>query len=387
MSTPAAHTPSPFNRKNPLLALVPVKRLLSEGCSEKDTWHIEFDLRGSGLTYEPGDSLAVFPKNCPDYVSDLLAALGFTGDETITDPDGASVALRDAFIKSYAISQPDRKFLAKLAEKAGDAGASLTELLSPEKKEELNTYLWGREIIDFILDYPSVKWEPQELVDILKKLNIRLYSIASSLAAKPDQCHLTVAAVRYTSQGRPRKGVCSTFLADRIDGATEIPVFITPGKAFRPPAAGDDTPIIMCGPGTGVAPFRAFVQERQATGAKSPAWLFFGEIHESTCFFYADEWATALGDGGLTKLSTAFSRDQKEKIYVHHRMREEGAEFWRWLEQGAIFYVCGDASRMAVDVDKALHDIVAEHGGKTSEEAAAYVEQMKKEKRYRRDVY
>ncbi|MCB1242255.1 MAG: sulfite reductase subunit alpha [Akkermansiaceae bacterium] len=387
MSTPAAHTPSAFNRKNPLIARVPLRRLLSEGCEEKDTWHIEIDLQGSGLTYEPGDSMAILPTNCPDYASDLLGALGFSGEELVKDPEGLEVPVKEALINSFAISQPDRKFMAKLVEKAGDSASGLASLLDPEKKEELNQYLWGREIIDLVLEHPNAKWEPQEFVDILKKLTVRLYSIASSLAAKPNQCHLTVAAVRYQSHGRQRKGVCSTFLADRIDSNTRIPCFVTPGKAFRLPPLDDPSPVIMCGPGTGVAPFRAFVQERQATGAKSPAWLFFGEIHEATCFFYQEEWQAALADGSLTKLTTAFSRDQKEKIYVHHRMKQEGAELWQWLENGAIFYVCGDASRMAVDVDKALHEIIAEHGGRSVEEAAAYVEQMKKDKRYRRDVY
>lgn len=242
-------------------------------------------------------------------------------------------------------------------------------------------------MIDLLLSHPQVQFAPAELVALLKKLQVRLYSIASSLRAHPGEVHLTVATVTYQSFGRDRSGVCSTWLAHRIDGTTVIPCFITPGKGFRLPEPGEETPIIMCGPGTGIAPFRAFVQERRATGAKGRAWLFFGEQRRACDFFYEREWEAALADGSLTALSTAFSRDQAEKFYVQHAMKQEAAEFWRWLDQGAIFYVCGDASRMAADVDRALHDIVAAEGGKSPDEAAAYVAQMKADKRYRRDVY
>jgi sulfite reductase (NADPH) flavoprotein alpha-component len=218
-------------------------------------------------------------------------------------------------------------------------------------------------------------------------VQIRLYSISSSLRAFPDEVHLTVATVRYTSHGRARKGVASTFLAERITPETLIPTFINPGKGFRMPPAEESTPVIMCGPGTGIAPFRAFCQERKATGAKGKAWLFFGEISAQTDYFYAREWRDYLADGTLTRLDTAFSRDQAEKIYVQHRIEQNAAEFWKWLEEGAIFYVCGDANRMANDVDRALHKVIESAGGKTPEQAAEYVAQMKTDKRYRRDVY
>lgn len=376
-----------FNRKNPLIARIPRRRLLSEGAEEKETWHLEIDLHGSGLSYLPGDSLAVLPTNWPQAVADVIEALGMGGEEEVVAPDQSTGSLKNVLTTQCAITLPEKKFLNKVAEKAGAAAGELTALLDPEKKKELSDYLWGREIIDFLLMFPDAKWEAQEFVDTLKKLNVRLYSIASSLAAVPDQVHLTVASVAYHSFGRERKGVCSTFLNERCDEDTDFPCFVTPGKGFRLPDPQDDTPVIMCGPGTGIAPFRAFLQERHATKAKGDAWLLFGEIHEQTCFFYQDEWEAYLADGTLAKLTTAFSRDQEHKIYVHHRMLEEGAEFWKWLERGAIFYICGDAERMAKDADQALQKIIAEHGGKSEAEAAAYVEQMIHDKRYRRDVY
>lgn len=386
MSQDNAAAPA-YSRKNPLLARMGRRQLLTEGCAEKETWHFELDLQGSGMEYLPGDSLAVFPQNDPELVSDVLAALRFSGEEAVTDPGGAEMSLRQALTESCAITAPDRKFLNKLAEKAGDAAADIARLLQPDHKEALDHFLWGREIIDCLLQFPSLAWEPQEFVGILKKLNVRLYSIASSLAAKPDQCHLTVALVQYESLGRQRKGVCSSWLSQRALEGSPVPCFITPGKGFRLPAPEEDVPVIMIGPGTGIAPFRAFIQERQATAAKGKAWLFFGEIHESSCYFYRDEWEGYLRDGVLDRVTTAWSRDQADKVYVQHKIREHGADLWDWLEQGAIVYVCGDAQRMAPDVDQALHDIVALHGGNTPEEAAAYMEQLRKDKRYRRDVY
>ncbi len=387
MSETATASKPSFNRKNPLIAHIPRRRFLSEGAAEKETWHLEIDLQGSELTYTPGDSLAVLSTNWPQAVENVLLALGLSGDEEVTGPDKSNAPLKSVLTKQCVITLPDKKFLNKLVEKAGDAANELAVLLDPEKKKELSNYLWGREIIDFLLMFPDLKWEAQEFVGVLKKLNVRLYSIASSLAAVPNQVHLTVASVLYNSFDKDRKGVCSTFLNERCDENTDVPCFVTPGKGFRLPEPEDDTPIIMCGPGTGIAPFRAFLQERNATKAKGDAWLFFGEIHQDTCYFYEDEWKNYLEDGTLNKITTAFSRDQDHKIYVHHRMLEEGAEIWSWLERGAIFYVCGDAERMANDVDQALHQIAIEHGGKSEQEAAAYIEQMRQDKRYRRDVY
>ncbi len=382
--TPA--TKPKFNRKSPLLAKLKRAELLTGGCDEKATWHFDIDLLGSGLEYTPGDSLAVLPQNDPALVEELLSALGFSGEEAVPNPAKEEVPLRQALVESYVITTPDKKLLAAIAERS-TGGAEWAPLLEAEKKADLAGFLWGREVIDLLLAHPEAKFEPAEFVGLLKKLNVRLYSIASSQAAKPDEVHLTVAVVEYESLGRKRQGVCSSWLAERIDDTTDIPCFVTPGKGFRLPEPDEETPVIMCGPGTGIAPFRAFLQERKAAGAKGPAWLFFGEIHEDTCYFYREEWDGYLADGTLDKVTTAWSRDQGEKVYVQHKIVEEGAEFWAWLERGAIFYVCGDAERMAPDVDRALHQIIAEHGGMGAEDAAAYVEQMKADKRYRRDVY
>ena len=375
-----------YNRKNPYVAHLKSTRLLTEGCAEKDTHHYEIDLSGSGMRFEPGDSLALFSANDPELADEIIRTLGLSGDEAVTAPNKQEVTLREALIKSCMITQPHRKFLIAMSEKAADASA-FAPLLEKERKKELENYLWGREVIDFLLAHPEAKFEAQEFVDTLGKHNVRLYSIASSLAANPEEVHLTIADVVYESFGRKRKGVCSTFLAERVTPETPLPCFITPGKGFRLPSPEENVPIIMVGPGTGIAPFRSFLQERSATSAKGNAWLIFGEIHRETCFFYEDEWNAWLADGTLSKLSTAFSRDQDHKIYVHHRIKEEGAEIWKWLEEGAIVYVCGDAERMAPDVDAALHAAIEEHGGKSPEEAAEYVEGMRKDKRYRRDVY
>jgi sulfite reductase (NADPH) flavoprotein alpha-component len=262
--------------------------------------------------------------------------------------------------------------------------ATLRDLLVPEAKDALKHYLYGREIVDLLVDFPSVTFTPAEFVAHLRKLTPRLYSISSSLKAFPDQVHLTVASVRYESFGRKRKGVCSTFLADRVNGT--VPVFVQTSHGFRLPANGD-TPIIMVGPGTGIAPFRAFLHDRRASGAKGRNWLFFGDQRAETDFLYREELEPMVSDGHLTKLSTAFSRDQAEKVYVQNRMAEQGAELWAWLQEGAHFYVCGDASRMAKDVDAALHAVAATHGGLGVEGAAEFVAKLKKEKRYQRDVY
>lgn len=376
---------SVYSRKNPLSAKILSKELLTSKIDEKKTWHIEIDLIGSEMEFTPGDSLAIFPENNPDLVNELLKLLNFTGNEIVPTPSKIETDLRNALTKDYAITTPDKKLLRAVAEQVNNH--TLSELLAPEKKQELNHYLWGREVIDLILENPSVKFSAEEFVGLLKKLNVRLYSIASSLKHSPNQVDLTVAVVEYESHNRSRQGVCSSWVSERTEIGDQAKCFITPGKGFRLPDPDDSSPIIMCGPGTGVAPFRAFMQERKATDAKGDAWLFFGEIHEDGCFFYENEWEEYLNDGTLNKISTAWSRDQEEKIYVQHKILEEGKEFWSYLERGAIFYVCGDAERMAPDVDKALHQIIQEHGNKSEDEAIEYVNELKSLKRYRRDVY
>ncbi len=374
-----------YNLKNPCIAHLKLARDITAAGAAKNTRHYEIDLTGSGLEFLPGDSLAVLPTNDPALVDSVLQQLGFSGDETVKNPKAADVPVRQALFESYSVTETDNKLIKAIAEKSGNT--DLATLTTPERKDDLKKFLWGRDVLDILAENPDVKFEPQEFTTLLKKQLIRLYSISSSLKANPEQVHLTIATVKFESRGRQRSGVCSTFLAERVNSSTPLPTFINPGKGFRLPEPTDDTPVIMCGPGTGIAPFRAFCQERRATGASGDAWLFFGEINQASCFFYEDEWNSYLGDGTLRRMDTAFSRDQADKLYVQHKMLEHGRLFYDWLERGAIFYVCGDASRMATDVDKAMHAIIEKEGGKTPEQAVEYVEAMKAAKRYRRDVY
>jgi len=373
-----------YSRKNPFPAKLKKNRKLTAEGSAKDTRHFEIDLADSGLAYEVGDSLGVFPTNNPALVEEILGVLGFSGNEEVPDPTGNMVPIREALTRHYVITEKDKKLLAAIAEK-DPAAAHFIPMTTPEGRAELEAYVWGREVIDPLLAHPAAKFTPEEFVKCLRKLQPRLYSIASSQKANPTEVHLTVAAVRYETHGRKREGVCSTFLADRADN-THIPVFVHTAKHFRVP---EDPSIhaIMVGPGTGIAPFMAFLQERKATGASGKNWLFFGDQKSSTDFLYREELEVWKREGVLHKLSTAFSRDQAEKIYVQHRMLEEAEELFGWLEEGGYFYICGDASRMAKDVDAALHQVVEKAGGKSPEEAAAYVEDLKKSKRYRKDVY
>jgi sulfite reductase (NADPH) flavoprotein alpha-component len=316
-------------------------------------------------------------------VDEILTALGSDGEDAVLLPNGGEAPLRKALIENYSITAPSKKFLEAIAVRTADA--DLAKRLMPAHKAELAEFLWGREVIDLLLAYPRATFSPTEFVGLLKKLQPRLYSIASSPKAHPGAVHLTVATVRYESHGRARKGVCSTFLADRATDA-ELPVFVHISKNFRLPEDGD-TPVIMVGPGTGIAPFRAFLEERQANEAKGDNWLFFGDQHAATDFLYQNELETFQRTGLLTHLHTAFSRDGAEKVYVQNRMREHAAELWAWLQDGAHFYVCGDARRMAKDVDAALHDIAQTAGGKSAAEAKVFVDELKKTKRYQRDVY
>lgn len=370
-----------YSRKNPFPAELNERVLLNGEGSAKETIHLEFNLEGSGLTYEAGDALAVIPHNATDVVDAILAATKLDGEATVTLKDG-ECTLRDALTRKLdatAISLPVLKRYNEIAQ-----DAKLAALIAD--KEALKDYSWGREIIDVLTDFPAKTLTADQLAGTMRKLPPRLYSIASSPKAHPGEVHLTVGVVRYNSNGRSRKGVCSTFLADGIEEGSTVDVFVTPNKHFKVPA-NPDAPLIMVGPGTGIAPFRAFIEERQATGAKGKNWLIFGDQHYLTDFLYQTEWQDYLADGILTKLDVAFSRDQAEKIYVQDRIRENAKELYAWLEQGASFCVCGDATRMAHDVDQALHDVIAQEGGLSEAAAADYVKQLKAEKRYLRDVY
>jgi len=362
---------SGYSRQNPFPALLLTSRNLNAPGSAKQVHHIEFDLADSGLTYEAGDALGVCAHNCPELVSDVLAALGCDGEEAVPSPDGSSLPLRRALTQFYDLGKPTPELLQLAPVSAGTFAGVAAPL----------------HVIDVLLASPGVKPSAVAFVKMLKKLQPRLYSISSSPLAHAGQVHLTVGAVRYEKDGRARKGVCSTFLAERAKpGEARIGVFVHANKAFRPPADAS-RPMIMVGPGTGIAPFRAFLHHRLASGATGKNWLFFGDQRAATDFLYQDELATLMKAGVLTRLDTAFSRDQAEKIYVQTRMMENATELFAWLEQGAHFYVCGDASRMAKDVDAALHKVIELAGNRTPEQAADYVQALKAEKRYARDVY
>lgn len=380
---------SVYTKDNPFPAVVLENRLLSGPGSAKETRHFSVSLAGSGLHYKAGDSLGVFPTNRPSEADAILAAMGASGAEPVTLPKAAApVPFRQALIERVALSGPTRRMVESLRARATSEQekARLEGLLAPESKDLLAGWLEEREIIDLLADFPSARLSPQELVDHMRRLMPRLYSIASSPVVHPLEVHLTVAVVRYRTNDRDRVGVCTTFLADRVRvGATPAPVFVSHSHFGLPEDPSRD--VIMVGPGTGVAPFRAFLQERAATGAKGRNWLFFGDQKRATDFLYQEDWRQWTASGALTRLDTAFSRDQLTKIYVQDRMRENAAELWSWISAGGHFYVCGDAKRMAKDVDVALHDIVSGQGNMSPTQAGDYVKAMKKEKRYQRDVY
>ena len=372
-----------FNRKNPFPSKRIVNRLLTAENSSKETRHFEFSLEDSGLTYEAGDALNVIPQNCPELVADIIKAMGCSGDEE--EPvNGELKPLSEALRNHFEIKLPSKELLQEIANRSGDQ--VLNNLLKSETKDQLNDYLWGCDTLDLLLQFPEIEFSAAEFIALLKPLQHRAYSISSSGKTYPDCVHLTVASVRYKSHGRVHKGVCSTFIADLVDENKKVNIFFSPNKTFRVPE-DDNLPIIMVGPGTGIAPFRAFLQEREFRKASGKNWLLFGDRNIATDYIYREEIEAMQKRGVLTRLDLAFSRDQEEKIYVQDRMHENGEAMFAWLEQGGFFFVCGDANYMAKDVDKALHAIIEEHGKKTEEQAIDYVNQLKKRKRYVRDVY
>ena len=378
---PAGARPAPPSRARPAPARLIGNQRLNAG-GDKDTRALALDIADTGLDYEAGDALGVWPVNCPELVEELLAQAGLSGDAVASVPGVGDMPLARALSTHYEIARPAPATLALIAEHARAPG--LRQLLAEERRADLRQWLWGKQLADVLHAFPAAL-PAQAWLGALKRLQPRLYSIASSPKAHPGEVHLTVSAVRYDNGRRRRKGVSSTFLADRA-GDVEVPVFVQEASHFRPPRQGD-TPMIMVGPGTGVAPFRAFLQERRARGDRGRNWLFFGERHAAGDFYYRDELQALRDDGLLTRLDLAFSRDQAAKVYVQDRMREHGAQLWAWLQEGAHFYVCGDAGRMAKDVDAMLRQVVAEHGGLDADAAAAYVARMTADKRYVRDVY
>jgi sulfite reductase (NADPH) flavoprotein alpha-component len=370
------------DKSNPFPARLLKNVLLNKPGSAKEVRHYELSLGGSGLTYDVGDALGVVPVNCPQLVDDIFAALKASPDEIVTC-GGACLPLREALTYHFDITRPSHELVAAVAKAVPQS--ELAALLTTDNREDLKKWLWGRGVIDLLSLAPQ-SLAASVVVGLLKKLTPRLYSISSSAKAHPGEVHITVSAVRYECHGRVRKGVASTFLADRVGEAEFVNIFVQPAHGFKPPANGD-LPMIMVGPGTGIAPFRAFLEERHAAGARGRNWLIFGDQTRACDFLYEEQLAAWQQSGLLTRLDLAFSRDQPEKIYVQDRMLENACKLWAWLEAGAHFYVCGDASRMAKDVDAALHKIVELAGGKSVDDANAYVAGLKLGKRYQRDVY
>jgi sulfite reductase (NADPH) flavoprotein alpha-component len=380
-------------RDNPFPARLRRCTRLNGPGSEKDTRHVVLDLKGSGLSYKPGDALGVYPENCPSLVQRVLEVLDVSGAEDVPAPDGSHVSLREALLRHYTITRPTRRLaeLLGLVRKEtpsyeGMTAAAAAALAAAEAALP-DPFADGRQVLDLLTEWRAVRPRPEQFVESLAPLQPRLYSIASSPLAHGDEVHLTVGVVRYHGPGGlPCKGVCSTFLAERVRPGQKVRVFVHPSARFGLPADGD-TPIIMVGPGTGVAPFRAFLHHRKAAGAKGRSWLLFGEQRRSCDFLYRSELEQHLSDGTLTRLDTAFSRDAADKVYVQHRMLEHARQIWSWLQDGACFYVCGDARRMARDVDETLRLIVWEQGGLTQPDVEAFMTRLAKSGRYQRDVY
>ncbi|WP_425619244.1 sulfite reductase subunit alpha [Anatilimnocola sp. NA78] len=377
----AAPAPQRYSRTSPFPAKLISNERLTHIDAPKDTRHVVIDLLDSGIEYQPGDSLGILPVNCPELVKEVLQQLGASGEETVIGGDAEKKRLADVLKLEVTLarSRPD---LIELLAKHAKLDAERTELESAARSGELGSY----DIAEVLAKFPSARPPLEDFLAALARLQPRLYSISSSQRANPRQVTLTVGVVKYESQGRWKHGVASHFLGVRSLPGDEVRVFVQPSPKFRIPSEGT-TPMIMVGPGTGIAPFRAFLQERHALGLKGPAWLVFGNQHFDYDFLYRDELSLWLDQGVLSRLDLAFSRDQAEKLYVQHKMLDNAADMWQWLQQGAHFFVCGDAKKMAADVDQALQAIVMTQGGKTAVEAKQYVAQMAKDKRYHKDVY
>jgi sulfite reductase (NADPH) flavoprotein alpha-component len=356
--------------------------------SEKDTRHHEIAFDGAAVHYLPGDALGVVPQNAPALVDRIIATLGASGDELVPGPGpGSTMPFARALTEVYNLNTPSRRLLELfIARGASDLAPLVDKANAEQLKRYLNGWNEAHDVLDVLEEHPAISVTPRELVEGLRKMLPRLYSIASSLKAHPGQVDLLVVAVRYPIRGRVREGVCSTWFAERWPDNAAFPMYVQDQQKHFPMPAGPDVPLIMVGPGTGLAPFRAFLEERRALGARGRNWLFFGEQRRGSDFFYEDQLNGYASDEFL-RLDTAFSRDQAAKVYVQHRMLEHARDLWAWLEDGAEFFVCGDKERMAADVDKALHTIIETAGGRTGEQALEYVEQLRQTKRYKRDVY
>jgi sulfite reductase (NADPH) flavoprotein alpha-component len=377
-----------YTRNNPFESTMLVNYVLTDKDSEKETRHIELSLE-DGMVYTPGDAVGIQPTNRDGEVEAVLKALGFKGDEKVLDFFKKEDTLDNALRTKLHIGKLTRGSVnsyAKIAPERTPGLDFLKGLAGQDNKSRAEEYVWGREFLDLITEHPGGITDPQQLFTVLQRLTPRMYSIASSQAKFADTVHTTVRVVRYHTHNRDRQGLCSGHLGERADAGATMPIFLHANANFRLPE-DTDAPVIMVGPGTGVAPFRAFLEHRQAYGHKGGNWLFFGEQRSASDFLYKDEFQTMQADGTLTRLDTAFSRDQSKKIYVQDRMKENSEELFAWLERGAYFYVCGDASRMAKDVEQTLLDTIANGKNCSPEHAQDYLNELKKQKRYQLDVY
>ncbi|MEX0498566.1 NADPH-dependent assimilatory sulfite reductase flavoprotein subunit [Raoultella terrigena] len=373
------HT-SPYTKEAPLTATLSVNQKITGRDSEKDVRHVEIDLGDSGLRYQPGDALGVWYQNDPALVNELAELLWLKGDEPVS-VDGKTLPLAEALTWHFELTVNT----ANIVENYATLTRSETLLPLVGDKAQLQHYAATTPIVDMVRFSPA-QLDAQALIDLLRPLTPRLYSIASSQAETENEVHVTVGVVRYDIEGRARAGGASSFLADRVEEDGEVRVFIEHNDNFRLPA-NPQTPVIMIGPGTGIAPFRAFMQQRAAEGAEGKNWLFFGNPHFTEDFLYQVEWQSYVKEGVLSRIDLAWSRDQQQKVYVQDRLREQGAELWRWINDGAHIYVCGDANRMAKDVERTLLEVIAEFGAMDAEAADEFLSELRVERRYQRDVY
>jgi sulfite reductase (NADPH) flavoprotein alpha-component len=374
----------PYDRNRPANAFLARCQRLCKPGSQKDTRLIMLDLAEKGVSYKAGDSLGVYPENWSDLVDHVVDVLGYSGEEAVLGIGGSPVAVRDALLtRDLARVSPG---LLELIGREVKSAAGKRALERAIQREELGDEDAAPDVLDLLKEFPKLKLDANDFVQALEPLQPRLYSISSSPLAFPRQIHLTVDAVRYSCAGRIRKGVASTFLSERLQAGRPVPVFVQPSHGFRLPA-DPLVPIVMIGPGTGIAPFRAFLQEREALGKSGKSWLFFGNPHRDHDFLYEEELASHLAAGTLTRVETAFSRDQPEKLYVQHVMAQHGKELWAWFNAGAHLYVCGDAKNMARDVHHCLKQIVTDYSGMSTEQADDYVAGLARTGRYQRDVY
>ncbi|MGG1633430.1 assimilatory sulfite reductase (NADPH) flavoprotein subunit [Paenibacillus sp. FSL K6-3182] len=376
---------SAYSRNNPFKAEVLANINLNGRGSDRETRHLELSLEGSNLQYEPGDSLGIYPENHPELVDAIIKQMNWNAEEVVPiNKSGEQGSLREALLKYYEITALTKPLITQAAELTSNS--ALRELLAQGQEQALRSYINGRDLLDLLQDFEPWQGSAKQFVAILRKLPARLYSIASSFKANEDEVHLTVRAVRYESHGRERYGVCSVHCAERVQPGDSLPIYIQQNPNFKLPA-DTNTPIIMIGPGTGVAPFRAFLEEREEIGAEGKSWLFYGDRHFVTDFLYQTDWQRMLKDGVLTKLDVAFSRDTEEKVYVQHRLLQKSRELFEWLQAGAYVYICGDEKHMAHDVHTALLTVIEQEGGLSAEQAAAYLNDMQDQQRYQRDVY